>query len=216
MTLSTQKIRLILELRRTGITHTGVMSAFEHVPRDLFVPDTFDDQANLDVPLPIGFGQTISQPTVVARMLQALSPNPMAKVLEIGTGSGYQTALLSRLFRRIYTVEREPDLQRAAQERLLALRRFNVTAKVGDGSLGWLEQAPFDRIILSAAVVDLPPLLWEQLRVGGVMVLPMGEAHEEQRLFRLERTQGEPIAQDLGPVRFLPLTSGRAGERMAG
>lgn len=209
LTPPTQKIRLILELRRNGITDTSVLSAFEKVPRELFVPETFVDQAWENTPLPIGQGQTISQPTVVARMIQALLPAAPHSILEVGCGSGYQTAVLSHLFRRVFAVERQMSLFREATERLATLRRYNVTAKPGDGSLGWPEQAPFDRILVAAAAEDVPPLLWDQLAPGGTMVCPVGEAPGEQRLLRIRRLGAAREIEDLGPVRFVPLVGGR-------
>ena len=215
MTLPTRKIRLILELRRAGITDTGILSAFEHVPRERFVPAAFADQAWEDTALPIGHGQTISQPTVVGRMLDALRPDAGLKVLEIGTGSGYQTAILSHVFRRVYSVEREARFLFGAQETLTDLKRYNVTARAGDGSLGWPEQAPFERIIVSAAAEEVPPLLWDQLAEGGILVAPLGEERGEQRLMSFIRTADAPEVSDLGPVRFLPLVAGRAERRIA-
>lgn len=216
MTPATQKIRLVLALRRAGITDTAILSAFEQTPREDFVPEAFADQAGEDTPLPIGCGQTVSQPTVLARIIQALEPDKMSKVLEVGTGSGYQTALLSRLFRRVYTVERQPSLLRDAQERLMALRCHNVTARLSDGCLGWQEQAPFDRILVSAAAVDVPPILWAQVALGGLMVLPIGEEHHDQQLMVMRRTSGDPEIRELGMVRFLPLVAGRVRQRKAG
>jgi len=214
LTLPTQKIRLILELRRAGITDKDILAAFEKVPRALFVPEPFLDQTWEDTPLPIGHGQTISQPTVVARMIQALRPDRSLSVLEVGCGSGYQTAVLSYLFRRVFAIERQMPLFRQASERLAELRRYNVTAKPGDGSLGWREQAPFDRILVAAAAEEVPPLLWEQLKPGGIMVCPIGEAPGEQRLLRIERLGNVRDIKDLGPVRFVPLASGRAPDAM--
>ena len=216
MTPPTQKIRLILGLRHAGITDTGLLSAFEQLPREVFVPEAFVDQAWEDTPLPIGQGLTISQPTVVARMVQALEPDSRLKVLEIGTGSGFQTAVLSRVFRRVYTVEREPQFLQLALDRLLSLRLYNVTGRPGDGGLGWPQQAPFDRIIVSAASEEVPPMLWDQLDVGGIMVCPLGAARDEQRLTQLIRTDRAPIVRDLGPVRFLPLVAGTAQRRAVG
>ena len=210
LTPPTQKIRLILELRRAGITDTEILSAFEKVPRDLFVPDTFLDQTWQNTPLPIGHGQTISQPSVVARMIQALRPSRSLNVLEVGCGSGYQTAVLSHLFRRVFAIELQMPLFRLATKRLSELRRYNVTAKPGDGSLGWREQAPFDRILVAAAAEDVPPILWDQLAPGGIMVCPIGEAPGEQRLLRVERCGTGRDFTDLGPVRFVPLACGRA------
>lgn len=209
LTPPTQKIRLILELRRSGITDTKVLSAFEKVPRELFIPDAFKDQAWENTPLPIGQGQTISQPSVVARMIQAMQPVASQKILEVGCGSGYQTAVLSHIFRRVFAIERQMSLFREATERLAALRRYNVTAKPGDGSLGWREQAPFDRILVAAAAEDIPPLLWEQLAPGGTMICPVGEAPGEQRLLRVRRLGAAREIEDLGPVRFVPLVGGR-------
>jgi protein-L-isoaspartate(D-aspartate) O-methyltransferase len=215
VTPPTQKIRLILDLRRAGITDTGLLSALENVPRGLFVPDTFQDQTWEDTALPIGHGQTISQPIVVARMVQALNPDKNLKVLEIGSGSGYQTAILSYLFRRVYAIEREGNLMQLAEDRIAGLRRHNVTGRTGDGSLGWPEQAPFERILVSAASEEIPPLLWDQLAVGGVMVCPLGEDRGEQRIMRFVKTASVPDVEDLGPVRFVPLVSGRAQRRIA-
>jgi protein-L-isoaspartate(D-aspartate) O-methyltransferase len=209
LTPPTRKIRLILELRRSGITDTSLLSAFEKVPRELFVPETFADQAWENTPLPIGRGQTISQPMVVARMIQALLPADPHNILEVGCGSGYQTAVLSHLFRRVFAVERQMSLFREATERLAKLRRYNVTAKPGDGSMGWPEQAPFDRILVAAAAEDIPPLLWDQLAPGGTMVCPVGEIPGEQRLLRIRRLGAAREIEDLGPVRFVPLVGGR-------
>ena len=216
MTPATQKIRLILELRRAGVTDMGVLTAFERTPREVFVPDALADQALEDIAVPIGYGQTVSQPSVIARMVQALEPRADLKVLEIGAGSGYQTAILSTMFRRVYSIEREIALARQAEQRLTDIRRFNAVFKTGDGCLGWVEQAPFDRIVVSAAAVDVPPLLWEQLAEDGIMVIPLGEPHEEQRLMRLHRGPDGPDGMDLGPVRFVPLVAGTVRRRAAG
>jgi protein-L-isoaspartate(D-aspartate) O-methyltransferase len=210
LTPPTQKIRLILELRRAGITDRTLLSAFEKVPREAFVPEAFVDQTWEDTPLPIGHGQTISQPTVVARMIQALRPDRSLNVLEVGSGSGYQTAVLSHLFRRVFAIEVQMPLFRQASERLTRIRRYNITAKPGDGSFGWREQAPFDRILVAAAAEEVPPLLWEQLAPGGIMVCPIGEAPGEQRLLQIERLGNVRDIKDLGPVRFVPLACGRA------
>ena len=208
MRADTSKARLILELRQAGITDTAVLAAIERVPRELFVPPAFTHQAWRNVALPIGSGQTISQPEVVARMTQALEPGDRMKVLEIGTGSGYQTAILSWLCRRVYTIERHRALLSGAESRLATLRRRNVTAKPGDGSRGWPEQAPFERILVTAAAVDVPPVLVEQLSPGGVMVVPIGDGESEQRILRVRRTAAGLDIDDLGPVRFVPLVAG--------
>ena len=208
----TRKIRLIMELRRNGVGDTRVLSAIERVPRELFVPKTFDDQAYDNTALPIGCGQTISQPTVVGMMTQALDPGDRLKVLEIGTGSGYQTAILSRLFRRVYTIERHRDLLRDAEQRLAALGCSNVTAKVGDGTKGWPEQAPFDRILVTAAATEMPEALMRQLAVGGIMVLPLGPRPENQHVVRVTRTEDGFQTETLWAVRFVPLIAGMPEE----
>ncbi len=205
---STRKIRLILDLRRRGITNTDLLSAFERVPREEFVPEAFVDKCYEDSALPIGYGQTVSQPSVVAVMLQALELSPSHKVLEIGMGSGYQTALLTHLCRRVYAMERHKELQRSAEKRLYALGRNNFTSIAGDGSLGWPEQAPFARIISAASGEDVPRKLVEQLDDGGIMVLPVGGERSEQRIVRVERKGADFEIEDLGPVRFVPLIEG--------
>jgi protein-L-isoaspartate(D-aspartate) O-methyltransferase len=207
---------LILELRRAGVTDMRVLTAFERTPRDPFVPEAFSDQAFEDIALPIGFGQTVSQPSVIARMVQALEPRDTLTVLEIGTGSGYQTAILSALFRRVYSVEREVPLSRNAERRLNGIRRFNAVFMTGDGCIGLPDQAPFDRIVVSAAAIDIPPLLWDQLADDGIMIIPLGEPHQEQRLMKLRRTADGPDGTDLGPVRFVPLVAGVARRRATG
>src|SRR5439155_827772 len=156
MSLAARKIRLIMTLRRSGITDTAVLAAIERIPREAFVPPSFLDQAYENRALPIGLGQTLSQPQVVALMTQALAVRPRHKVLEIGTGSGYQAAVLSRLARRVYSIERHRPLLREAERRFTELRLHNITTIAGDGNLGWREQAPFDRIILPAAATASP------------------------------------------------------------
>ena len=207
-----RKIRLIMELRRNGVGDTRVLSAIERVPRELFVPKPFDDQAYDNTALPIGCGQTISQPMVVGMMTQALDPGDRMKVLEIGTGSGYQTAILAQLCRRVYTIERHRDLLRDAEQRLLALGCSNVTAKVGDGTKGWPEQAPFDRILVTAAAAEMPETLLQQLGVGGIMVLPLGPRPENQHVVRVTRTEDGFQTERLWAVRFVPLISGMPEE----
>ena len=205
MTPSTRKIRLILDLRRRGITNTDLLSAFERVPREDFVPDAFLDQCYEDIALPIGYGQTVSQPSVVATMLQALEIEAGHKVLEIGMGSGYQTALLTYLCRRVYAIELHKELQREAEKRLYALKRNNFTSMARDGSLGWPQQAPFARIISAAAADDVPRKLAEQLDDGGILILPIGGEKEIQKIVKVVRVGDEFEIEDLGPVRFVPL-----------
>ncbi len=210
MTTASRKIRLVLQLRNAGVTDHGVIAAIEKVPRERFVPVAFGHEAYADVALPIGCGQTVSRPLVVARMSQALEPDERKKVLEIGTGCGYHTAVLAGLFRRVYTIERHRPLLDDAERRFDELGCRNVTAIVGDGSQGWPEQAPFDRIIVTAAATDLPARLANQLAVGGVMVLPIGEDREEQWMARVRRRKHGFEIEQLWPVRFVPLVNGLA------
>lgn len=209
MSLHARKIRLIMELRRSGVTDTAVLAAMERIPREAFVPGAFRDRSYDPRTLPIGCGQTLSNPQVVALMTQALSPSRSGKVLEIGTGSGYQAAVLARLSRRVYTIERHKGLLLEAEARFKSLRIHNITTRHGDGSLGWPEQAPFDRILLTAAAETVPHTIASQLAPGGVLVMPMGRERDGQRLMRLERkADGGWHADDLGPVRFVPLVAG--------
>jgi protein-L-isoaspartate(D-aspartate) O-methyltransferase len=203
-----RKVRLVMELRRAGIGDARVLGAIEKTPREAFVPATFADQAYENVALPIGLGQTISQPYVVALMTEKLDIGERDKVLEIGTGSGYQAAILARLGRRIYTVERHRDLLREAERRFAELRLHNIICRFGDGARGWSEQAPFDRIIVTAAAPDVPTALIDDLVPGGVLVVPVGEEHRDQRLLRIRRKESGFATEDLGSVRFVPLVSG--------
>jgi protein-L-isoaspartate(D-aspartate) O-methyltransferase len=212
MSLHARKIRLIMELRRSGVTDTDVLAAMERVPREAFVPEPFADRSYDSRTLPIGCGQTLSSPQVVALMTQALSPTRRSKVLEIGTGSGYQAAVLARLARRVYTIERHKALLANAEARFHRMRLHNVTTRHGDGSVGWPEQAPFDRILLTAAAEKVPARIAAQLVQGGILVLPMGTPRDGQRLMRLERRDGGWHADDLGPVRFVPLVPGALPE----
>jgi len=205
---ASKKIRLILELRQGGIMDTALLAAMETVPRDQFVPDAFRDRAYEDTALPISHGQTISQPLIVAKMLQALELNDRVKVLEIGTGSGYQTMILSHLCRRVYTIERHRELLREAESRFEAMGRHNITTRAGDGWLGWPEQTPFTHIVVSAAADEIPTALTEQLAVGGVMIIPVGDERREQRIIKVLRTEDGFDVDDIGPVRFLPLVAG--------
>jgi len=188
--LEARKIRMTMELRSSGITDTRVLAAIERTPRELFVPATFLDQAYENVALPIGHGQTLSQPVVVARMTQALEIGPRMKLLEIGTGSGYQAAILAQLCLRLYTIERQRALLAEAEKRFKELRLRNITSNFGDGSAGWPAQAPFDGILLTAAASEVPERLVRQLKVGGIIVLPVGSRHGEQRLLQARRLPG--------------------------
>ena len=201
-----KRIRLVMDLRTKGITNMRVLSALETVPRDYFVPEAVKDQAWADMALPIGRGQTISQPYVVALMTQSLNLSDRDKVFEVGTGCGYQTAVLSKLCRRVYTVERHRPLLEKAEERFEALRIRNVTAQAGDGMLGWPVQAPFDKMIITAAARDKPPRrLIEQLKPQGLMVIPIAEGPEQSlRLYKKESDDAYSYTT-LCPVRFVPL-----------
>ncbi|MCC7106437.1 MAG: protein-L-isoaspartate(D-aspartate) O-methyltransferase [Chloroflexi bacterium] len=200
---------LVETLRKQGISDERVLRAFLTVDRSAFVPDRLRAEAYANQPLPIGQGQTISQPMVVALTLQAAVLQPTDSVLEIGTGSGYQTALLSVLVARVESVERLPELASQASERLQKLQCTNVRVHVGDGTLGWSEGAPYDAIVVSAASPYVPRPLSDQLNDGGRLVIPVG-GRTDQELLRLVR-HGEQIEQQkLGPVRFVPLI-GREG-----
>lgn len=201
-------VRLLMTLRAKGVRDNRVLTAMEKVDRAMFVSPTFQARAYEDMPLPIACGQTISQPTVVGLMTQALDVGPRDKVLEVGTGSGYQAAILSYLGRRIYTVDRHRPLVQTARARIEALGLVNVTVMLADGTRGLPEQAPFDRILLTAAPEDPPATLLAQLREGGVMVLPVGQSDAVQTLIRVERTPDGYEYQELGDVRFVPIVEG--------
>ena len=198
-------MQLVFALRSHGVTDPRVLDAVERTPREYFLDRHFQDRAFEDIPLPIACGQTISQPSVVGMMTQALEVTPRCKVLEVGCGSGYQAAVLARLARRVYTIERHRPLARLAQARLEALALSTVSVIAGDGSLGWPDQAPFDRILVTAAAEDPPQLLIEQLRVGGIMVLPVGQSDEMQQLIKIVKTDSGLDYHELNEVRFVPL-----------
>ncbi|MBT8455376.1 MAG: protein-L-isoaspartate(D-aspartate) O-methyltransferase [Rhodobacteraceae bacterium] len=203
-----RKMQFLFALRSRGVTDPRVLGAMEKVDRGAFVTGHFADRAYDDMPLPISCGQTISQPSVVGLMTQALNVQPRDKVLEIGTGSGYQAAVLSHLARRVYTVERHKRLARSAQEVFDRLGLSNITAITGDGSRGYPEQAPFDRILVTAAAEDPPGPLLAELRVGGIMVLPVGQSDAVQTLIKVTRTETGYDYDELLPVRFVPLVEG--------
>ncbi len=204
------KIELVMALRNQGIRDIGVLAAMERVPRDLFVGPAYKAQAYADRSLPIECGQTISQPYVVAYMTEKLDVGPKMKVLEVGTGSGYQTAVLAHLCRRVYTIERFRALSRQAVRRFEDLKLNNIVAIAGDGARGWPEQAPFDRIIATAAARDVPLPLIDQLKIGGVLVMPVGDQNEEQHIVRLTRGEDAVTREVLLAVRFVPLVEGAA------
>ncbi len=207
MTLEDRKIHLLLSLRRAGITDTAVLDAIAEVPRERFVPSDVVSRAYDDIPLSIGHGQTISQPLVVAYMTQSLALNDRLRVLEIGTGSGYQAAVLARLCRHVYTVERLRSLLVEARGRFTVLGLHTISTRLGDGTKGWAEEAPFDRIIVTAGALGLqpPPALIEQLAVGGVLIIPLGSDRWEQRIVRIQRCETGFKREESWPVRFVPL-----------
>lgn len=203
------KIRLLMKLRSAGITDTRVLSAIEKIPREKFIPPMFQDKAYEDVALPIESGQTISQPSVVAWMTMALGVTDRHRVLEVGTGSGYQALILSQLARRVYTIERHKPLLEVAEERFHECGITNITTRHGDGTKGWPEAAPFDRIIVTAAAREIPPALLEQLTVGGVLIAPVGDPNDVQILLRLQKDEEGISSQHLMNVRFVPLIEGK-------
>ena len=203
-----RKMRFLYALRSRGVTDARVLAAMERVDRGAFVKGVFADRAWEDVPLPIACGQTISQPSVVGLMTQALAVNPRDKVLEVGTGSGYQAAVLSHLARRVYTVDRFRALVRAAEALFRQFDLANVIALTADGSHGLPDQAPFDRILVTAAAEDPPGPLLAQLRIGGIMVLPVGQSDAVQSLIKVTRTADGYDYEELRPVRFVPLLEG--------
>jgi len=207
-----QKMQFMFALRSKGITDMRVLTAMEMVDRGLFVKGLFSDRAYEDVPLPIPCGQTISQPSVVGLMTQALRVSPRDKVLEIGTGSGYQAAILSHLARRVYTVERHRHLVAAASAIFQQLDLSNITPILGDGSHGLPDQAPFDRIIVTAAAEDPPSTLLSQLKPGGIMLIPVGQSDAVQNLIRVTRTDHGFDYDDIRNVRFVPLVEGLGKE----
>ncbi len=203
-------MRLIMHLRGDGVVDPRVLDAMERVPREEFVPGELREHAHDNRALPIGRGQTISQPSVVGFMTQALDVEAHMRVLEIGTGSGYQAAVLARLCTRVYTVERSLALLRRTQKLFERLAVGNVTTRLGDGTGGWPEQAPFDRVLVTAAADGaVPAALFRQLRPGGVLVAPVDEAGRGQHIFRYDLdADGNPEETRMWPVRFVPLVPG--------
>lgn len=202
-------IQLVMSLRGSGVTDRHVLGAIERTPRNIFVPERFQDHAFDDRALPIDCGQTISQPLIVGLMTQLLKVDDRCKVLEIGTGSGYQAAILSRLSRRVYTIERYRTLAKEAEARFADLRLTNITTRIGDGTKGWPEQAPFDRIIVTAGAPIRPDTLLSQLKPGGIAVVPVNNDSGTQTLIRYTRTETGELDEDaIMDVRFVPLVDG--------
>ena len=203
-----RKMQFLYALRSKGVTDNRVLSAMEKIDRGPFIRGIFAERAYEDMPLPIACGQTISQPSVVGLMTQALKLSARDKVLEVGTGSGYQAAILSQLARRVYTVDRHKRLVREASDIFRALDLNNITALTADGSFGLPDQAPFDRIIVTAAAEDPPGPLLAQLKIGGIMVVPVGQSNTVQSLIRVTRNETGFDYDELRPVRFVPLIEG--------
>ena len=210
---ATLKMQFLFLLRKAGIVDKQVLDAMERVDRKNFVNGIFSEKAYDDTPLPIACGQTISQPTVVGLMTQALEVTSRDKVLEVGTGSGYQAAILSLLARRVYTVERYSLLVNNATKVFQNLNISNITTILSDGGFGLERQAPFDRIIVTAASDDPPASLLSQLKKGGIMVIPVGQSDNMQKLIKITKTDGGYEYQDLHAVRFVPLVAGTEKEQ---
>lgn len=205
------KLQLLMALRSAGVRDSAVMNAMESVPREMFINHPFTDRAYENTALPIDCGQTISQPSTVALMTEALHLHPRMRVLEIGTGSGYQTAILSNLCRMVYTIERFAVLHQQARLRFEELRLRNVTARTGDGYKGWSEAAPFDRILVTAAAPEIPAALVDQLSdQSGIMILPVGQESGEQWLTRIVKTPEGISEEVLSKTRFVPMVAGKA------
>ncbi|MHA7849693.1 protein-L-isoaspartate(D-aspartate) O-methyltransferase [Roseovarius sp.] len=206
--IAERKMQFLFALRSKGVTDMRVLNAMEKIDRGPFIRGYFAHRAYEDMPLPIACGQTISQPSVVGLMTQALKISARDKVLEVGTGSGYQAAILSQLARRVYTVDRHKRLVAEASEIFRELDLTNITAVTGDGSFGLPDQAPFDRILVTAAAEDPPGPLLAQMKIGGIMVLPVGQSDTVQSLIRVTRHENGFDYDELRPVRFVPLVEG--------
>ncbi len=206
--IAERKMQFLFALRSKGVTDARVLTAMEKIDRGPFIRGYFSERAYEDMPLPIACGQTISQPSVVGLMTQALKVTNRDKVLEVGTGSGYQAAILSLLARRVYTVDRHKRLVQDATEIFRGLDLTNIIALTADGSFGLPDQAPFDRIIVTAAAEDPPGPLLAQLKIGGIMVVPVGQSDAVQRLIRVTRHESGFDYDELRPVRFVPLVEG--------
>ena len=205
--LDVRKIRLTLELREAGISNSKVLSAIEKIPRKIFIPDNFRNQAYENIPLPIGEDQTISQPYIVALMTQSLELNNKHKVLELGTGSGYQSSILSLLTRRVYTIERIKSLLVGAENIFKKLKLTNIVTKHGDGNSGWPEQNPFDRIIFTAATEDITEKFFDCLKDKGVIVAPIIRG-SKQILKKFIKTNNKIETEKLSDVLFVPNLTG--------
>ena len=207
--MKNSKKELIQELKTNGIVDTKVLDSIKLVPRSFFVDNSTKSRSNLNIALPIECGQTISQPLVVAFMTQNLFLNKRLRVLEIGTGSGYQTVILSKLSRFVYTIERYLFLKNKAEEKFRKLNITNIFCKHGDGGLGWYHQAPFDRIMITAAAPEIPMILLDQLKDEGMMIIPIGEENDDQYLTLIKKKGKSFSKKNLMKVRFVPLLEGK-------
>tara|TARA_Y100001970_G_scaffold280699_1_gene390085 strand:+ start:1931 stop:2557 length:627 start_codon:yes stop_codon:yes gene_type:complete len=205
--LDVKKIRLILELRESGIADSNILSAIEKIPREIFIPENFRNQAYDNLALPIGDNQTISQPFVVAKMTQLLEVNSKHKILEIGTGSGYQSAVLSKLVRRVYSIERIKSLLIKAEKVFKELKISNIVTKYADGNLGWKEQIPFDRVIITAATFKIPLEIQSQINDGGIIVSPIIKDNK-QVIIKYTKKNNQLNQEIFDDVLFVPNLSG--------
>ena len=203
------KFDLLLDLKQQGVSDIKILNIIEDIDRSLFIDTNLKEKSNLNVALPIDCGQTISQPLVVAHMTQTLDINKKMRVLEIGTGSGYQSLVLSKLSRFVYTIERHNILLKKAKNLLQSLETNNVFFKHADGGLGWSEQAPFDRIIVTASAPEIPTKLLSQLVDNGIMVIPVGEDNDNQVLKKIIKKGDSFIVKNIMNVRFVPLLEGK-------
>ncbi len=202
-----KRIRMVrMQIENRGIDHKSTLDAMLKVPRHLFVPEKLKDEAYDDNPIPIGFGQTISQPYIVAYMTAAIEPRTHHKILEIGTGSGYQAAILAEIVKEVYTIEIVEELFSSAKKRIESLGYKNIKLKYADGYYGWQEAAPFDAIVVTAAAEYIPPPLLEQLKDGGKMIIPIGTPFLNQNLVLVEKSGKDFTTKSLLPVRFVPFT----------
>ncbi len=203
-----KKFDLLLDLKKNGITDLNVLNTIESIDRSLFVDKNLKGKSNLNIALPIDCGQTISQPMVVALMTQSLKVEKSMRVLEIGTGSGYQTFILSKLSRFVYTIERHYILKKKAEELFKELKASNIFCKYGDGGLGWNEQSPFDRIIVTASAPEIPNKLLDQLDENGILIIPIGDDHNDQILKKVVKKGNDYLLEDILNVRFVPMLEG--------
>ena len=204
-----EKIKLILDLKKNGVSDVRVLNVLEEIDRSFFVDESLKKKSNLNIALPIECGQTISQPLIVGLMTQYLQVDKKMRVLEIGTGSGYQAFVLSKLARFVYTVERYKSLVVKSEKLFKSMKVTNIFCRHGDGGLGWVEQAPFDRIIVTACAPEIPNQLLDQLNLGGIMIIPIGDDHNDQVLKKVVKENNDINVENIVDVRFVPLLEGK-------